>query len=243
MAYREIGKSAEIKFRSEVESRSREEAATVNMVMKAAVQNSIVIPSYREYLGNSKHPSSIDAAINLPNGVMVALEVDGVPHFWLKEHDREKTKKLLSEGYDYVIRLRAGQLPKLNDGSIEITVKKNGLKKAVETLLAKLNKLAEAEIFDTKKIDDDTIDNKYFYASRDKIWLIKLDLCLKEMKRLHTNYLPVNYVSKDENYPIGRWFHTQRRLARIEELSELRYRECLRNGIDLKEYKNKKKCH
>ena len=173
----------------------------------------------------------------------IALEVDGAIHMLKVEHDKEKTKKLLAEGYDYVFRLRSGQIPKLEDESVEIIVEKNGIADAVKILLSKLNELAEEEIFDVSKAEDKSVDDQYFYVDRDEIWSMKKDLCMKEMKRLHTAFLPGNYCSKDENFPIGKWLMNQRAAARRGELSKYRYEDFLSEGIDLKEYKNKKKCH
>ena len=211
--------------------------------MKASDTSERIIPNYREYLGNSKRPSSIDAVITLPNRLRIALEVDGAIHMLGIEHDKEKTKKLLAEGYDYVFRLRSGQIPKLEDESVEIVVEKNGITDAVKTLLSKLNELAEEEIFDASKVEDASVDDKYFYVDRDEIWAMKKNLCMKEMRRLHTEFLPKDYCSKDENFPIGKWLMNQRTAARSGRLSKYRYEDFLSDGIDLKEYKNKKKCN
>lgn len=242
MSVKVIGENAEARFRAAAEYRSKLQAAIVNAVMKAADNSERIIPNYREYLGNSKRPSSIDAVIVLPNDIRVALEVDGAIHCIKEDNDRKKTKALLSEGYDYVFRLRSGQLSKLNDGSIEIEVRKKGIIDAVKSFLAQLNELAEENVFDTDKIEDEKIDNKYFYASRDELWEMKKNLCLKEMARLHTKFLPVNYCSKEENFPIGQWLMNQRTAARRGDISKLRYEDFLRDGVDLKEYKYKK-CH
>ena len=243
MSIKIIGDSAEARFRAAAEYRSKLQAAIVNDVMKASDTSERIIPNYREYLGNSKRPSSIYAVITLPNRLRIALEVDGAIHMLGIEHDKEKTKKLLAEGYDYVFRLRSGQIPKLEDESVEIVVEKNGITDAVKTLLSKLNELAEEEIFDASKVEDASVDDKYFYVDRDEIWAMKKNLCMKEMRRLHTEFLPKDYCSKDENFPIGKWLMNQRTAARSGRLSKYRYEDFLSDGIDLKEYKNKKKCH
>ena len=229
MSIKIIGDSAEARFRAAAEYRSKLQAAIVNDVMKASDTSERIIPNYREYLGNSKRPSSIDAVITLPNRLRIALEVDGAIHMLGVEHDKEKTKKILAEGYDYVFRLRSGQIPKLEDESVEIVVEKNGITDAVKTLLSKLNELAEEEIFDASKVEDASVDDKYFYVDRDEIWAMKKNLCMKEMRRLHTEFLPNDYCSKDENFPIGKWLMNQRTAARSGRLSKYRYEDFLRD--------------